>query len=567
MCHRKSTFSHHEPGGVPRTQTKKSGEFIHSQIRVGKEKKIEISKRHRGLPTKQSLRLVGHATTFQTPHLPKLIWVNGQSVRHHQQHHLFFRAQSRPHKRKTRRGGQCYRGQQNRNRVEGDDQITGKAPLVINISSKNLSSSQLTVLQKGLSFCPSYKFDFFELDMDLQRFFRNLRLKTHFARQPHRPIEQVSTSLLQLTNLGLRTRSTFMPPKGNPPIETFISLVERDIEIFHREVNQGKFHHHTNLSREERMALDDLSSDRSLVIKPANKGGSLVIMDRSDYLSEIHRQLSDREVYMPIAYNPLDSIINKIKPIIQHHIGVGTIDKTIGDFLLNSDPITPVFYVLPKIHKRLEKPPGRPIVSSTNSILSPPAMFLEKILTPLVKTTKSYLKDTNEFISLIKSLGSLPSSSFLVTWDVNSLYTSITHEKGLRAIEILMVKADMDSRIRNLCLDLLKLVLKENYFLFQDTFYIQKQGTAMGSHVAPPYAIAYMASFEEDHVDTHPLYKQHSLIWLRFIDDIFCVWNGPLDTLIQFDHHINNIWPELKFSLQYDKDRMNFLDTLINKTL
>ncbi|XP_073398705.1 uncharacterized protein [Dendrobates tinctorius] len=286
-------------------------------------------------------------------------------------------------------------------------------------------------------------------------------------------------------------------------------------------------------------------------------------MDKSDYLNEIHRQLSDREVYMPVSHNSLNSIINKIKPIIEHHIGVGTIDKKTGDFLLNSDSITPIFYILPKIHKRLEKPPGHPIVSSTESILSPPAMFLEKILTPLVKTTRSYLKDTNEFITLIKSLGSLPPSSFLVTWDVNSLYTSITHEKGLRATETLMEKAGI--RIRNLCSDLLELVLKENYFLFQDTFYVQKQGTAIGSHVAPPYAIAYMASFEEDYIYTHPLYTQYSIAWLRFIDDIFCVWNGPLDTLIQFDHYINNVWPELKFTLQHDIDKMHFLDTLISK--
>ncbi|CAJ0966665.1 unnamed protein product [Ranitomeya imitator] len=179
------------------------------------------------------------------------------------------------------------------------------------------------------------------------------------------------------------------------------------------------------------------------------------------------------------------------------------------DFLIKRDPITPIFYVLPKIHKRLVKPPGRPIVSLTDSVLSPLSMVLEKILTPLVKTTRSFLLDTNDFIQVIKSLGPISPSSLLITWDVNSLYTSIVHEKGLAATDRLLNDNKVDIKIRHLCADRLGLVLKENYFLFQDTFYAQQQGTAMGTNVAPPYAIAYMAIFEQDFMYNHPLFMTH----------------------------------------------------------
>ncbi|CAJ0966780.1 unnamed protein product [Ranitomeya imitator] len=109
------------------------------------------------------------------------------------------------------------------------------------------------------------------------------------------------------------------------------------------------------------------------------------------------------------------------------------------------------------------------------------------------------------------------------------------------------------------------MVLEENYFMFQDSFYVQQQGTAMGSNVVPPFAVAYMAAFEKDYVYSHPLFIEHCKIWWRYIDDIFCIWDRSIESLLTFDSHINNIWPELKFTVQHDTNRISFLDTLIYK--
>ncbi|CAJ0944555.1 unnamed protein product [Ranitomeya imitator] len=460
-------------------------------------------------------------------------------------------------------GGQCHRGTQ---KPDGNTLAGKDLPLVVNISSKNLDTHQLSVLQKGLSFCPMYKFNSFELSMDLQRFYRNLRLRVHFSEQPPalNPSRQDKT-LLELRNLGLRTHSSYMPPRSNPLVETFVSLVERDIHTLTREMYRGKFQFHTNLSYSERVSLEHLASDKSLIFKPADKGGATVVMDRADYLEEVFRQLGDTTVYRVIPHNPLNQIVQKIAPIVEFHFQAGTIDSKMRDFLIKRDPITPIFYILPKIHKRLVKPPGRPIVSLTDSVLSPLSMVLEKILTPLVKTTRSFLLDTSDFIQIIKSLGPLAPSSLLITWDVNSLYTSLIHEKGLAATDRLLSENRVDIKIHHFCADLLGIVLKENYFMFQDTFYAQQQGTAMGANVAPPYAIAYMTAFESDFVYNHPLFTAHCRVLQRYIDDIFCVGDGPIESLLPFDQHINSIWPELKFTIQHDTHKMSFLDTLVYK--
>lgn len=48
----------------------------------------------------------------------------------------------------------------------------------------------------------------------------------------------------------------------------------------------------------------------------------------------------------------------------------GCIDSELAEFLLVQHPKTPLLYLLPKIHKSLQNPPGRPIVSGRGSVLN-----------------------------------------------------------------------------------------------------------------------------------------------------------------------------------------------------
>ncbi|CAJ0952688.1 unnamed protein product [Ranitomeya imitator] len=186
--------------------------LLSHRLELEKREKIEVSERHRGLFTEPSLPVAGYSAFHQATQLSKLFWFHRQQARHLKFFYLpfFFREQPRPSKGKMRWRGQCHRGTQ---KPDGNT-LTGKdLPLVVNISSKNLDTHQLAVLQKGLSFCPMCKFNSFELSMDLQRFYRNLRLRVHFSEQPPalNPSRRDKT-LLELCDLGLWTHSSYMPP-------------------------------------------------------------------------------------------------------------------------------------------------------------------------------------------------------------------------------------------------------------------------------------------------------------------------------------------------------------------
>ena len=78
-------------------------------------------------------------------------------------------------------------------------------------------------------------------------------------------------------------------------VELFLSKMEHELFSF----LPGKPQSY-NLTREEWEALKNLKEDRSIIIKPADKGSCVVVWDREDYLAEGYMQLNDKSTYVEI---------------------------------------------------------------------------------------------------------------------------------------------------------------------------------------------------------------------------------------------------------------------------
>ena len=108
-----------------------------------------------------------------------------------------------------------------------------------------------------------------------------------------------------------------------------------------------------NLSFEERSALKDLKSNVNLVIREADKGCSVVVMDRQRYIEEGYRQLNDTSVYLRTRA----SAISDIEEDIQHledqlHIE-GVISDDIRMFAIRRNTNPSRFDQFPKVHKKV----------------------------------------------------------------------------------------------------------------------------------------------------------------------------------------------------------------------
>ena len=112
------------------------------------------------------------------------------------------------------------------------------------------------------------------------------------------------------------------------------------------------------------------------------------------------RQLNDRNFYIQtdddLSALFHDDINSKLKEMAEHN----EIDDTCSIFLSNPEFRTSQFYMLPKIHKRLNKPPGRPIVSGNGCPTERISQFVDYFLKPIVRDTRSYLKDTTHFLKI-----------------------------------------------------------------------------------------------------------------------------------------------------------------------
>ena len=259
------------------------------------------------------------------------------------------------------------------------------------------------------------------------------------------------------------------------------------------------------------------------MIKKADKGSAIVVQNQSDYIKEGLRQLSDRDFYRLQEGNLTSYHNDIIGKEIERMVNSKEISRKTGDYLIIENSKTANFYLLPKIHKNVIPPPGRPIVSANSCPSERISQFVDHFIQPLVQELlPSYLRDSSHLINLIRNLR-IPTDSILATLDVTSLYTNIPNEEGIEAIGGYLFRYRHNSlNPTNFSLKkLLHLVLTTNNFKFDNKDFLQVGGTAVGTKLAPSFASLFMGYFEEKFVYT---YRLQPLLWKRFIDDIFFIW-------------------------------------------
>ena len=129
---------------------------------------------------------------------------------------------------------------------------------------------------------------------------------------------------------------------------------------------------------------------------------------------------------------------------------------------------------------------------------------LDHFLKFQTKKCKSYIRDTKDFIIKLSSIKNIPGNSFLVSMDVSSLYTNISHEEGTKAY-FKKVEERKNKSIPSIIIiiiiiikSLILIILKLNTFWFGNKYYRQITVTAMGTSLAPNYANFFMDNFEQN---------------------------------------------------------------------
>ena len=233
-------------------------------------------------------------------------------------------------------------------------------------------------------------------------------------------------------------------------------------------------------------------------------------------------------------------------------------------------PNTPrprLLYLLPKIHKAKAKwpqhqmPPGRPIISVCNSESYKIAEYIDHCLVPFAVTHDSYIKNTTDFIDKVIGI-EIPRDALLFSMDVESFYTNIDNNSGIKAIkQTFLRKPDFDRPDVDI-LVLLKISLEHNDFLFDSNWNLQIFGIAMGKRFAPNYANLFMAEWGKQALRKCKILP---LFYLRYLDDIFGIWTLGDDEYRVFLDTLNIHQNCVKLTSVTSKQSTDFLDTTIFK--
>lgn len=119
------------------------------------------------------------------------------------------------------------------------------------------------MLNIGLGFVPTPAYNPFRALVDLFKLIRLLKLRKHFG--------SFNDSIYSL----LRRKSIFIPSIRDLAIITFEKLILRDLS----KLESSRLRMKHNLTQEETMVLKSLWKDTSVVIKPTDKGGGVVIIE------------------------------------------------------------------------------------------------------------------------------------------------------------------------------------------------------------------------------------------------------------------------------------------------
>ena len=323
-----------------------------------------------------------------------------------------------------------------------------------------------------------------------------------------------------------------------------------------------------------------------IVIKEANKGRAVTVLSKNHYRAMVYEHFNNQNTYQKLDKNLDSTIMKKLKKLLNKHKSIST-DKEFK-YLNETDYNTSNFYGLPKIHKSqlitntikeqnsevvsINEPQDlkvRPIVGAPKCPTRKLSELIDTLLKPFLKPVESYLRDSIDIHN--KCDRNTDGNTVTATFDVVGLYTNIPQTFGMEAVRYFLLKYKEDIHPRfniPFILESIDFILKNNTCVFDNEYFLQLQGTAMGTVCAPTYANLSMGYHE---IKLYDLIKFNYNLdigqyfvenWKRLQDDCEILLNTDLikpDDLLTIINSVNN---DIQFSTELNDNKLPFLDIL-----
>ena len=183
-----------------------------------------------------------------------------------------------------------------------------------------------------------------------------------------------------------------------------------------------------NITKKERKAIEDFRKDENIMILPADKDRTTVVMDKQEYLNKCNSMLQDTKTY---KHDPTAKYKRELAALLKDLKDREVISNTLRKRLYPTSDQPPRFYGVPKTHKINMQ--LRPIVSTIGSITYEVDKYLAEVLSPLVGQTEFHVKNSKDFAESITGL-KIEADEELRSYDITALFTSVQIDKALAII-------------------------------------------------------------------------------------------------------------------------------------
>ncbi|CAF3329914.1 unnamed protein product [Rotaria sp. Silwood2] len=307
---------------------------------------------------------------------------------------------------------------------------------------------------------------------------------------------------------------------------------------------------------------------RKLVIRPTDKSRALHIGTASDYERKAVAYLTDLGAYNELSSNPLQEILDKVKHLLddlksKKLILVGKhYDKMIPD---REKAHLAYLYFIPKAHKK--DTPLRPIMNTINAPTTGISRLLDKLIRPLFdkycrSTTIVDGADLNDRLHQYVAQGQLKPTTLFCTFDITDLYTMLPQEESLSILREFLIEHGCE-KVNGISIDtiiqLARIVLTENAFVYGDKYYKQIIGGAMGSPFTLTLANIFMWKWQKGAICGKIASNE---IFGRYIDDVFFTSNESKETIGDMLKEANDFYPKIKLVGEIGQS-ITFLDMRI----
>ena len=215
------------------------------------------------------------------------------------------------------------------------------------------------------------------------------------------------------------------------------------------------------------------------------------------------------------------------------------------------------------------------------------AQFMGKLLEPL-RSAPSVCKDSFSLAKFIRQ--SELHNAYLVSFDVQSLFTNIPVDEVIDMILNRLYPSDkmgdkmgrktyLFKEFKRLDFErALNWCIKDNVFIFNGKYFVQVDGVAMGSPLAPILADIFMNIILETHIQKRDnnienvIFSDRFKDWVyiakcftRYVDDIFAAFDNAQQAH-EFLEFLNSLHPNIRFTIEEEvMGSLPFLDILLRR--